>query len=198
MYDRWGSPPHVTSPNSGPPLPCKQALRLLIVVIVHRRIRSTKFFAVRFDKSLYLRDFCFPIFTTNENNGLCHTKWLKVKYYEEKKKGRPKTYAGTSKNERPRTGKIWSLLQGFVISRFFCINFAITGVEKLFIIPMTSLYEVCTVFYLVRIATRFVYVNIYPFPPYCNRKIGLLKIKMAGSFIIRGPAHPSSRCCFFT
>ena len=27
LHDRWGDPPHVTSPTRGPPAPCKQALR---------------------------------------------------------------------------------------------------------------------------------------------------------------------------
>ena len=28
LHDRWGDPPHVTSPTWGPPPPCKQALRV--------------------------------------------------------------------------------------------------------------------------------------------------------------------------
>ena len=30
LHDRWGEPPHVTSPIWGPPLPCKQALSLVV------------------------------------------------------------------------------------------------------------------------------------------------------------------------
>ena len=30
LHNRWGDPPHVTSPIWGPPLPCKQALSLVV------------------------------------------------------------------------------------------------------------------------------------------------------------------------
>ena len=33
LHDRWGDPPHVTSPTWGPPPPCKQAVSLLITFL---------------------------------------------------------------------------------------------------------------------------------------------------------------------
>ena len=33
LHDRWGDPPHVTSPTWGPPPPCKQALSLLMTFL---------------------------------------------------------------------------------------------------------------------------------------------------------------------
>ena len=32
LHDRWGDPPHVTSPIWGPRPPCKRALKVILVV----------------------------------------------------------------------------------------------------------------------------------------------------------------------
>ena len=190
--------PHLTG---GPPLPCKQALNSCHSSQAHQ---VNEILCGTVWQITLLARFLLPYFHTNENNGLCHTKWLKVKYYEEKKKQgdprhmvEPRKTKGQGLEKFARCNKVSSYRGSFPYI-LLSLGLKNCSLYRWLRYMEVSYIEVCTVFYLVRIETRFVYLSISPFPPYCSRKIGLLKIKMAGSFIIRGPAHSSSRCRFFT
>ena len=43
LHDRWGDPPHVTSPIWGPPSPCKQALRIQLLDKSRTRLHLTNY-----------------------------------------------------------------------------------------------------------------------------------------------------------